>query len=161
MPATTVRVAGSGFTSLNFQGQRLLYLRAFTDSGQMPGTDPVAITPLGKRHPVEIVTPRYLRMGTLTFQLWEKWDSPAWWQLPGLEGTEDIISLFERLADRPDDVTVQMIISPPNNRPTRGKTYYGVIITGIDDGENVNIASMDVSRTVTAYYTHATALRQG
>ena len=160
MPFSRVRVVGSGFTSFNYQGKPIAFLEDLRDSGQAPGVGPESITPLGARHPIEIVTPRYLAMGTLTMTIRELWDEPVWWQLTGLGQTNDIISVFEVLAQEPSEVTAQLIIKPPGSNVWRGKTYHGVVITGIDDSETVNIGALSVPRTLTAAYTHTTPLRE-
>ena len=158
-----VRVTGSGFTTFNFRGQPLMYLSKIADSGQKPyasGSPVEGIIPIGARHPIEVVTSRVLNFGTLEITVWEKWDGPAWWQIPGLEGTNDIVEVYERLANEPADVTCQTIIKPPNGRPWRGKTYMNVIITDIDDSENVDVGGMSVPRSITCAYTHTKPISQ-
>lgn len=158
MPYNRVRVVGSGFTSFNYNGQPLMWLTNLVDSGQRPGRAPEAITPLGWKHPIEIATPRYLDMGTLTMTITELWNQPVWQQLQGLAETTNIIDVFEALAREPAEVTCTLIIKPPGSAVWRGKTYHGVIVTGIDDSENVSIDALSVGRTITAAYTHTTPL---
>jgi len=153
-----VRVVGSGFTSFSWRGQTLMWLDEVTDTGQDPGVAPESITPLGFRHPIEIVTPRFLGMGTLTLQLRELWNEPVWWQLTGLAGTNDIISVFEVLAAEQSDVTCTMIIQPPGGAPPRGKVYHDCVVTGIDQRERVVIGALSVPRVITVAYTHTRPL---
>lgn len=163
MPTTRVRVAGSGFTSFNYKGQTLAWLTNVTDQGQRPGAAPQAITPIDAKYPQEIVTPRFLGMGTLTFTITEVWNQPVWQQLAGLEtATAGIIDptgangVFERLAADPSEVWCQMIIKPPGSAVWRTKTYHNVVVYEIDDTETIEVGTMSVGRTISATYTHTT-----
>lgn len=154
---SNVRVRGSGFTSFNYRGQTLAWLTNFNDDGQRPGVGAEAVHPLGDKYPREIVTPRFLNMGTLSMTITELWNAPVWQQLVGLEGVNDIIDVFQALASDPSEVWCQMLIKAPDGR-FRGKTYHNVVITGIPTGETVEIGSLSVGRDITAVYTHTTPL---
>lgn len=158
MPYNKVRVVGSGFTTFSYQNKVIAFLERVDDSGQDPGTPPESITPLGSRYPIEIVTPRYLAMGTLTLTIRELWNEPVWWQLTNLAGTNDIISVFEVLAAEPSEVTCQMIIQPPGSSTYRGKTYHGCVVTGIDQRESIYVGALSVPRALTVAYTHTKPL---
>ncbi len=160
MPNTKVRVVGSGFTTFNYRGQPIAFLESFTDSGQEPfaigGPGYEAITPLGDKHPREIVTTRVLMAGTLRLTIRELWNAPVWQQLVGLAGTNDIVEVYQRLADDPSEVTCQMIIKPPGAQSWRGKVYHGCVVVMIEDGENVTTGALSVPRNLTIAYTHHT-----
>lgn len=161
MPESQIRVGGSGFTTLVYAGKPIAWLEGFADSGQAPqGQGFEAITPLDSRHPKEIVTGRVLGAGTITTSIRETWNAPVWWQLSGLEGTETIVDVWERLADQSELVTMQMTIKPPGGRPRRGKVYHNCVVTSIDDGENITVAGLSIARNIVVAYTHVTALRQ-
>lgn len=153
-----VRIVGSGFTSFSWRGTTLMWLDEVTDSGQDPGVPPESITPLGSRFPIEIVTPRYLAMGTLTLRLRELWNEPVWWQLQGLAGTNDIVDVFTVLANETSEVQCSMIIQPPGGAPARGKTYLDCVVTGIDQRESISIGMLSVPRIITVAYTHTKPL---
>lgn len=159
MPQTRTRVVGSGFTTFNYQGKTIAFLDRFTDSGQAPIAAPEAVIPLDARHPVEIATPRVLAEGTITATIRETWNEPVWYQLAGLGGAETIIDVFERLAEQAGDVTCQMIIKPPGAAFWRGKVFHGCVVTGIQDGETVEVGALTVARNITITYTHTTPLR--
>lgn len=165
MPQTKVRVVGSGFTTFNYRGVPIAFLDSFTDSGQRPfsntGAGWEAITPLGDKHPREIVTTRVLAEGTLALTILELWNEPVWFQLGGLAGTWDIVSVYERLAADPSEVTCQMIIKPPGSSVWRGKVYHGCVVTDIGDGETVRVGALSFPRVITVVYTHATPFQQG
>lgn len=160
MPQTKVRVVGSGFTTFNYKGLPIAFMEGFQDSGQQPIVAPQPITPLGSRHPVEIATARVLGPGTLDLTILELWNQPVWYQLQGLTGADDIVAVYEALANDPSDVTCQMIIKPPGSAQWRGKVYLGCIITAIDDRESVSIGALQVPRSIQVMYTHTAALRQ-
>lgn len=160
MPQTKVRVVGSGFTTFNYKGAPIAFLEGFQDSGQQPIVAPSPITPLASRHPVEIATARVLGPGTLDITILELWNEPVWYQLPGLAGKEDIVSVYEALAADPSDLTCQMIIKPPGSPTRRAKVYMGCIVTAIDDRESVSIGALQVPRSIQVMYTHTVIQRQ-
>ena len=161
MPQTQSRVVGSGFTTLSWGGRPIALLDSFGDSGVEAVAAPVAVHPLGARHPVEIATARAVNAGTLTLHIREMWNEPVWWQLGStLQGTWDIVQVWENIAASPQNFTAQMIIKPPGSNTWRGKVFHNLVITQIDDGENVTLQAMTVSRNLTAMYTHATPLTQ-
>lgn len=158
MPETRVRVVGSGYTTFNYKGLPLAFLESFIDSGQAPvGTAYEAITPLGAFHPTDIVTQKVLGVGTLSLSIKELWNEPVWWQLAGLEGTDTIGDVFERLRAEPSFVTCTKIIQPPN-APPRGLQYHNCVVYAVDDGDTVTTASLSISRNISIAYTHKTRL---
>ncbi len=159
MPETRVRVVGSGYTTFNYKGQPIAFLEQVADGGQSPiGTPYQAITPLGALHPTDIVTQRVLGEGMLRLSIVELWNEPIWWQLAGLEGTQTIGDVFERLRQEPSFVTCTKIIQPPNGQPPRGLQYHNCVVTAIDDGDTIATATLSVSKNISVVYTHKTAL---
>lgn len=153
------RVVGSGFTTLNFNGQAVAWLDAFTDSGQRPvGQGPEAIQSIGDSHPVEIAKPEAIGYGSLVMTMRELWNEPIWWQLAGLQGTNNILDVWHAMDAMPGEITAQMVIKPPGSPTWRGKIYHNVTIVDIDDGETVTIGAMTVPRTITTWYTHTEPL---
>jgi hypothetical protein len=158
MPQTRVRVVGSGFTTLQYNGQNIAFLDSFNDSGQSAaqGAGTEAIIPLGSRYPVEIVTSRVLGPGTITASITELWNQPVWYQLSGLAGRRTLVDVWEALAESNATVTCRMVIRPPQGAP-RGKVYHGCVVTAIPDNEQVTIGALSISRAVQIAYTHSTA----
>lgn len=153
MPHSKVRVVGSGFTTFKWRNRNIAWLDGFTDSGQRPIVGHEAITPLGDKHPREIVTPRVLSEGTITATVRELWDEPVWQQMAGLENTDNIIEVFEQLA-RMNEISCEMIIKIPGTNRRRGKKYLNVVVTDIDDREQVQIGTLSFPRTLRMVYTH-------
>lgn len=154
MPPTKARVVGSGYTSLEYNGQPIAFLSSFTDSGQQPVAQSAEVHPLGHPHPAEIATARALSSGTINATIYELWDSPVWNQLPGIAGANTIVDVWKALDEMPGEITCSLIIRQPNGEQ-RGKTYHHCVITGIPDGETVSNSSMTVTKSITITYTHS------
>ena len=167
MPNTKVRVVGSGFTSFSYKGKAIAFCEAIEDSGQRAFSDlgqPYQfIHPLGYKHPVEIATSRVLQGGTLMLTIRELWNAPVWNQLAGLAGTQNIVDIFQVLADDPTYVTCQQIIKPPGTERTpskwRGKTYHNCTVVDINDGDTITVGALAVTKGITVAYTHSSKLR--
>lgn len=167
MPQTKVRVVGSGFTSFNYKGKPIAFCEGVEDSGQRAFSDlgqPYQfIHPLGAKHPVEIATSRVLQGGTLVLTLRELWNAPVWQQLAGLAQAQNIVDIFEVLAQMPDYVTCTQIIKPPGTENTpsrwRGKNYHNCTIVDINDSDTITVGALAVTKGITIAYTHTTKLR--
>jgi hypothetical protein len=159
MPQPSVRVVGSGFTTLQYAGRDIAWLDSFTDSGQT--TNPSnyeRIYELGPlRRVKEIVTPYVLNEGSISATIRELWDRETWEHLSGLQGTNNIVDVFEALRQAPATVTCQSIIRAPDNT-VRGKIYHNCVVTNINDGDTVSIRDLSVTKQITITYTHATPL---
>lgn len=157
MPETTVRVVGGGYSTFNYQGQPIAYLESMRDLGQKPYSTPTeAIYAVGDRYPREIVTQRVMATGTLQVTIKELWNTPVWWQLQGLTGTDTISDIWDALRAQPGYVTCTKIITPPNNAPPRIINYQNCVVSEIDDGDEISIAGLSVSRSISILYTHKT-----
>lgn len=87
----------------------------------------------------------------------ELWNGEVWEQLQGLTGAKTIVDIFQRLAQTPNYVTCTKIITPPGGQ-RYGKVYHKCVITGITDGETVQIGQLSVDKQITVSYTHTTIL---
>lgn len=164
------RVVGSSYTTFvwnggaNGAGQILAWLDQVQDSGQAAvgqggaGAGYDTVTPLGYETAQDVVTSRVLAPGTLTATIRELWNAPAWQQLSGLAGTNNIIDIFNYMSSLTQPITCQMIIKPPNQTTWRGWVYNNCTIVQIADGENIQIGALTTSRAVTILYTSRTSL---
>lgn len=167
MPQTKVRVVGSGFTTFNYRGKSIAFCEGIEDSGQRAFSDlgqPYQyIHPLGAKHPVEIATSRVLQGGTLVLTMRELWAAPVWQQLAGMARAQNIVDIYEILAQDPNYVTCTQIIKPPGTERTpsrwRGKNYHNCTIVDINDSDTVTVGALAVSKGITVAYTHTTKLR--
>lgn len=162
MPDTQVRVVGSGFTTFKYQGRTIAFLEGVEDSGARAFSDAGQgyqfIHPLGERHPVEIATSRVLTGGTLNLTIRELWNFQVWEHLQGLMGAQNIVDVFELLAQNPSYVTCQTIIKPPGNRRARGKNYHNCTVVDIADNDTITVGALAVTKGLVVAYTHSSKL---
>jgi hypothetical protein len=162
MPNTQVRVVGSGFTTFNYRGRPIAFLEGVEDSGQRAFSDAGQgyqfIHPLGSRHPVEIATSRVLTGGTLNLTIRELWNSQVWEQLVGLAGAQNIVDVFQLLAQDPSYVTCQTIIQPPGNQRPRGKNYHNCVVVDIADNDTITVGALAVTKGIVVAYTHSSKI---
>ena len=156
MPNTNVRVVGSGYSSFNYKGKPIAFLESVVDGGQQPYSTPYeAIYAMGDVHPREFAVQRVLAEGRLTLAIRELWNEPIWWQLADLAGTDTIADVWAALNREPSYVTCTKFITPPASvGPPRMINYINCMITGIQDGETIDIASLSVSKNISLVYTH-------
>lgn len=150
MPEGKIRVAGSGYTTLLYQGTRLAYLQVIQDTPPTPVAQAQAIQAIDDPVPSEIITAAAVGVGTLRLSFYEKWISPAWATLPGLEGTNNLLEVLKRQMSL-GTITMQKIVRSPSGI-MRARVYHDVVITDIDEGENINIGTMSIAKTITAQY---------
>lgn len=154
MAESKVRIAGSGFTTMLFQNQRLAYLQVMQDTPPTPVATAQAVQPIDESVPLEIVTAMAVGVGTLRCTFYELWNGPVWAALPGLEGTANLLDVLKRQVTM-GTVTMQKIIKSPSGI-MRARVYHNVVITDIDEGENVNIGTMTLPKTLTFQYCYST-----
>lgn len=171
-----VRVGGSGFTLLFFQGQPIGFAQEVAHQAASPvGPGAVPIHPLDEPYPVQVITPAAAGMGTITLNLYELYYSKVWERL-GAESSNGLTSentagtggLFANLNDivdvfiaqarmKPDDLYVSKLIRPPTlageTAEPYWETFHRCVITDIVDGENINVGTMEVIKQITIAYT--------
>jgi hypothetical protein len=156
------RVAGSGFTWFQFMGNVVAFAQAISIASPAPVADAVAVQPLNWRRPAEIVVPRAIGPGTLTVTGIELWNQSVWHRLKGLSSAIDLADVFQLMWNQGTrDMTASVVVDPPPGRGNSGKkyfrTYHGIKVTNIDDGENIDITTMLLNKTVTFMYTYVTS----
>lgn len=153
------RVAGSGFTWFKWDGEVVLFANAISITSPTPVAAPAEVHPLNFRRPAEIVVPRAITAGTLTVTGIEIWNKSFWERLPGMAKATDLADVFQLMWDRGNsDLQATVVIDPPKGKGTNGekyfRTFHGCKITNIDDGEQIDITTMLLNKTVTFMYTH-------
>lgn len=149
-----VRIGGSGLTTMLFQNQRLAFLQVMQDTPPTPVATAQAIQPIDESVPLEIITALAVGVGTLRCTFYELWNEPVWSTLPGLSGTANLLDVLKRQVTL-GTVTMQKIIKSPSGI-MRARVYHNVVITDIDEGENVNIGTMSLPKTLTFQYCYST-----
>ena len=74
--------------------------------------------------------------------------------LPGLQGTSNLLQVLQAQINL-GTVTMQKVIKSPTGF-MRSRVYHNVVITDIDEGENINIGTMTLPKTLTLQYCYTT-----
>lgn len=151
------RVGGSGFTWFNYRGKVVAFSQTIAITSPQPVAEPVAIQPLNFRRPAEIVVPRAVGAGTLTITGYELWNQPMWARLTGLGEAADLADVFQLMWNSGvDDLQASVVVDPPVGHGSGGKkyvrTFHGIKISHIDDGETIDINTMTIPKTITMMY---------
>lgn len=154
MVASVTRIGGSGFTTMMWNGKRLAYLQVMQDTPPAPVASAQAVQPIDESVPLEIVTAMAVGCGTLRCTFYELWNEWVWNQLPGLQGTANLLQVLQAQINM-GTVTMQKVIKSPTGF-MRSKVYHNVVITDIDEGENINIGTMTLPKTLTMQYCYST-----
>lgn len=158
--ADRVRNPGSAYTVFRYAGQILGYADEVRVVSPTPVAPEVRVQPLNSRRPVEIVTAGAHTGGTLTMVLIELYSGAVWQRLSAaLNNAQDIVDIM-RLQTEIDPsgggVTVERLVnSPVPGNPQRRETYYGCVITRVQDDETINITSMTVNKEIDVAFTHS------
>jgi hypothetical protein len=160
---TRVRVGGSGFTVFHWRSQPIAFARQIAHTGPEPvGPGPVAIQPMDAKRPVQVITPEAAGMGSLTLELYELYGERVWDRLvreisANGEVAHDLVDVFRIVAASPDPINMTKFIKPPvlggnTSIPTYAEQYYGCVITNVQNGETIEIGTMEVLKQITVAY---------
>jgi hypothetical protein len=150
------RIGGSGFTSMTFRSTPLAYLQTLQDTPPQPVAGAQVVQPLDQPTPLEIVTAMAVGAGSLRLTFYEIWNVPVWAQLPGFEGTYNLLGVLQAQINL-GEITCRKLIQSPSGI-TRARVYHGCVITDIDEGEQINIGTMTLPKTITMQYTMTTTV---
>ena len=155
------RVLGSGFTWFNYRGTVVAFTQALGIISPAPVAEPQAVQPLNYRRPAEIVVPRAIGAGTLTVTGIELWNQPVWARLTGLGAARDLADVFQLMWNSGTaDLVASVVVDPPPGRGSSGRkyfrTFHGIKISNIDDGETVDITTMTQGKVITMMYAWST-----
>ena len=156
MSESKTRVGGSGFTVMTWRGASLAYLQVLQDSPPQPVAPAQAVQPIDQATPLEIVTAQAVGVGTMRLTFYELWNTPVWASLSGLEGTDNLLEVLQRQVSL-GEITCRKIIRIPGGG-FRTRVYHGCVITDVDEGENIQISTMTLPKTLTLQYTHTTTI---
>jgi hypothetical protein len=139
---------------MTWNGTRLAYLQVMQDTPPTPVATAQAVQPIDESVPLEIVTAMAVGVGTIRCTFYELWNAPVWATLPGLQGTWNLLDVLKRQISL-GTVTMSKIIKSPSGI-MRAKVFHNVVVTDIDEGENVNIGTMTLPKTLTFQYCYST-----
>lgn len=150
------RVGGSGYTSMTWRGQRLAYLQTLQDTPPQPVAGAQVVQPIDEETPLEIVTAVAVGAGTLRLTFYELWNEPVWAGLPGLEGTNNLLDVLKRQIQL-GEISCRKLIKSPSGI-TRARVFHKCVLTDIDEGEQINIGTMTLPKTITLQYVKTTTV---
>lgn len=156
MAQSKVRIGGSGFTVMTWQGQKLAWLQVVNDTAPQAVATAQAIQPIDEETPVEIVTAQAVGAGTLQLTFFEIWNAPVWAQLPGFEGTNNLLDVLKRQLSL-GEITCRKVIKNPNGA-YRTRVYHGCVITDFDESERVEIGVLSLPKSIRIQYTKTTTV---
>ena len=156
MAEPNVRLGGSGLTTMTWRGTRLAYLQTLQDTPPQPVAGAQVVQAIDDETPREIVTALAVGAGSLRLTFYELWNRPVWATLPGLEGTNNLLEVLKRQITL-GEVTCRKLIKSPLGI-TRARVYHGCVITDIDEGEQINIGTMTLPKTITLQYVRTTVV---
>ena len=148
------RIGGAGFTTMTFKGQRLAYLQTLQDTPPQPVAGAQVVQAIDDETPQEIVTSMAVGAGTMRMTFFELWNEPVWSRLPGLEDTNNLLEVLKRQIQM-GEITCRKLIKSPMGI-IRARVYHGCVLTDIDEGEQVNIGTMTLPKTITMQYIKTT-----
>lgn len=148
------RIGGAGFTTMTFRGQRLAYLQTLQDTPPQPVAGAQVVQSIDDPTPMEIVTSLAVGAGTLRLTFYELWNEPVWSRLPGLEGTNTLLEVLQKQVQL-GEVRCTKLIKAPSGL-FRIRNYHGCVLTDIDEGEQINIGTMTLPKTITMQYIKTT-----
>lgn len=154
MSQSQTRIGGSGLTTMLYDNMRLAYMQVMQDTPPTPVATAQAVQPIDEPVPLEIVTALAVGVGTLRCTFYELWNEPVWMTLPGLQGAGTLLDVLQRQITL-GTITMQKLIQSPEGF-MRGFVYHNVVITDIDQGENINIGTMTLPKTMTFQYCYVT-----
>ena len=148
------RIGGAGFTTMTFRGTRLAYLQTLQDTPPQPVAGAQVVQAIDDEVPQEIVTSLAVGAGTMRMTFYELWNEPVWSKLPGLEETNTLLEVLQRQVQLGEVRCTKLIKSPSGI--FRVRNYHGCVLTDIDEGEQVNIGTMTLPKTITLQYVKTT-----
>jgi hypothetical protein len=153
--ARNARVGG-GYTVFHWNNQPIAWAQSIAVTGVTPVTEPEEVQPMNALRPLEIVTPRASRHGTITLTMFELWNSSVWQNLAGLANSNDIIDIFEYVAGLDNAISITKYVRTPNAvGPDRYEQFFNVVVASVADDETVDITTTTLPKVMTLWYTHS------
>lgn len=152
------RVGGSGFTAFFWNNHPIPFCRQLAYVAPTPvGPGPTPIQPLDEPYVKDIITPAAQTIGTLTMELYELYNRKVWDYFAEIAGEVDLVNIFITLAANKDPIDIKKVIWPPKLRGEQGNptvdTFHDCVVTNVEDGETVEIGTMEVTKRVTCAFT--------
>src|SRR3954466_1303293 len=154
------RVGGSGFTAFYWDSQPIGFCRELAHTSGTPvGPGPTPLQPLDEPYPIDILTPAAMTIGTLSLELYELYNHKVWDQLRWISGELDLVNVFLAMAEHGPVQIVKVVRSPVLAGAVRREyadIFHGCVITNVEDGERIEIGTMEITKRLTVAYTKTT-----
>jgi hypothetical protein len=161
------RVGGSGFTAFYWNNKVIAFAQRVSVRSPQPVVNPSVIQPLDARYPIQVITPGAITEGYLEVELLELYNSKIWdAMIEAATGNEsranDLADVFYTMAAVGQAISAVKMIVPPSALQGEqalkpyGEIYHNCVITSINDGETIDVRSMEVVKGLTIAFTHAT-----
>lgn len=154
--STRPAIGGSGVTVMKFGGDVVAFCNSVTVTYPIAVAEAIDVQPLDAIRPLEIVTARAIKSGTITLSLTSLYNQHIWDRLGGetLQGLDDLADILKRVQDvYGNTLTVERYITPAIKD---GKTYVeqflGCVITGVKDEQAIETGTMLLNREIDITY---------
>jgi hypothetical protein len=139
---------------MTWRGTRLAYLQTLQDTPPQPVAGAQVVQAIDDESPQEIVTAQAVGAGSLRLTFYELWNEPVWSRLDGLAGTNNLLEVLKRQITL-GEISCRKLIRSPSGL-IRARVFHGCVLTDIDEGEQVNIGTMTLPKTITMQYIKTT-----
>lgn len=158
--ADFARIGGSSVTQFKWSGKVIAFARQVSLQSPTPVAQTVPIHPLDEIRPVELITPFAVTMGSMVVELYELFGQKTWEHFSTFSGRgtaiQDLADIFLAVAST-DPITIDKKILPKGNRGKgRTESYHGCVISNIEDGETIEIGTMEVLKRYTINFKNST-----
>jgi hypothetical protein len=161
------RVGGSGFTAFYWNNSVIAFAQRISVRQPEAITNPSVIQPLDARYPLQIITPGAIGAGYLEVEMLELYNQKVWDRMVEVATgsavrANDLADVFFALASVSQPISAVKMIVPPQNLQgdtslkAYGEIYHNCVITNINDGEAIDVRSMEIVKGITIAYTHMT-----
>lgn len=155
-PNKRPRLGGSARTVFMWRGTVIGFAQSVTVEPVQPVADPVAVQPLNSPRPVEILTPAATRWGVIRLTMTELYNRSVWQNLAGLANSQDLVDIFQYVARLDDGINIVKRVRPHISDGEYTETFHNCVIARINDGETIDITTMDINKEIEVWYTHST-----
>jgi len=144
---------GGAYTAFTYNNKLLQFVDVVRETAPRPVAAPQAIQPLDHGYPIEIALPNAIEAGTIEVTFREQWNTEVWEQLPGFEGADDLLQIFQRqITNQAQPIQLGKMIGGKNGLPTRTIVYSGLKIVNVMIDETVNIGTMTFPKSIQFMY---------
>jgi len=164
-------VGGSGITTMEWYdgsgpSKLIAFCQSVTVNWPQAVAEEVAVQPLNARRPIEIVTANAVRGGTIDLELMTLCNQEIWQQFSILANSQDLADILQAVSSVSGVGQSGLIVNrtyrpqfnpsifkgqSPNN--TYVESFYGCVVTRIEDSIPISVETMLVNKKMTLAFT--------